>query len=96
MLLSEFSQWKLHQKPIIYRNIQRYLIYRLIFRNHHKGYIKDGKKIVLLFFSSFNFCTFALRKSYLNKQSDADHGNWNGCQLITSKRGNPSNSFDFK
>ena len=38
MLLSEFSQWKLHQKPIIYRNIQRNLIYKLIFRNYHKEF----------------------------------------------------------
>ena len=34
-------------------------------------------------------------KSYPNKQSDAKHGNWNGCQVITQKRGNSSNSFDF-
>ena len=35
------------------------------------------------------------RKSFPNKQSDADHGNWNGCQLITPKRGNYSNSLNF-
>ena len=28
--------------------------------------------------------------------SNADHGNWNGYQLITPKRGNSSNSLDFK
>lgn len=39
---------------------------------------------------------FCIRKSYPNKQSDADHGNWNGYQLITRKRGNSSNSLDFK
>ena len=38
---------------------------------------------------------FCIRKSYPNKQSDADHGNWNGCQLITPKRGNYSNSLNF-
>ena len=36
------------------------------------------------------------RKSFPNKQSDADHGNQDGCQLITPKRGNSSNSLDFK
>ena len=35
-------------------------------------------------------------KSYLNEQSDADCSNWNGCQLITRKRGNSSNFLDFK
>lgn len=39
---------------------------------------------------------FCIRKSYPNKQSDADHGNWNGCQLITRKRGDSSNSLDIK
>ena len=42
------------------------------------------------------FSYFCIRKSYPNKQSDADHGNWNGCQLITRKQGNSSNSLDFK
>lgn len=36
------------------------------------------------------------RKSYPNKQSDADHGNWDGCQLITQKQSNSSNSLDSK
>ena len=31
-----------------------------------------------------------------NKQSDADLSNMNGCQIITTKRGNSSNSLDFK
>ena len=45
----------------------------------------------------FNFVSyFFIRKSYPNRQSDADHGNWNGCQLITRKRGHFSNSLDFK
>lgn len=35
-------------------------------------------------------------KGYLNKQSDADHGNGDGCQLVTQKRDNSSNSFDFR
>ena len=49
------------------------------------------------FFGVFNsFSYFCIRKSYPNKQSDADHGNWNGCQLITRKQGNSSNSLDFK
>lgn len=39
---------------------------------------------------------FCIRKSYPNKQSDADHGNWNGCQLVTQKQGNSSNSLEFK
>lgn len=34
--------------------------------------------------------------SYPNKQSDAEHSNWNSCQVITPKRGNLSNSLDFK
>jgi len=42
------------------------------------------------------FLYFCIRKSYPNKQSDADYGNWNGYQLITPKRGNSSNSFDFR
>lgn len=28
-------------------------------------------------------------------QSDADYGNWNGCQVIIPKRGNSFNSLDF-
>ena len=49
------------------------------------------------FFGVFNsFSYFCIRKSYPNKQSDADHGNWNGCQLITRKQGKSSNSLDFK
>mgnify|MGYP005890502513 CR=1 FL=1 len=36
-----------------------------------------------------------IRKSYPNKQSDADYGNWNGYQVITQKQGNSSNSLDF-
>ena len=45
----------------------------------------------------FNFVSyFCIRKSYPNMQSDADHGNWNGYQLITRKRGNSSNFLDFK
>ena len=39
---------------------------------------------------------FAVIKSYPNKQSDADHGNRDGCQLVTQKRDNSSNSFDFR
>lgn len=39
---------------------------------------------------------FCIRKSYPNKQSDAGHGNWNGCQLITRKQGNSSKALDFK
>lgn len=35
-------------------------------------------------------------KSYSNKQSDTDRSNMNGCQIITTKRGNSSNSLDFK
>lgn len=35
-------------------------------------------------------------KSYPDKQSDADHGNRDGCQLITPKRGDFSNYLDFK
>lgn len=42
------------------------------------------------------FYYLCIRKSYPNKQSDADHGNWDGCQLITRKRGNSSNSLDFR
>ena len=42
---------------------------------------------------------FCIRKSYPNKQSDADHGNWNGCQLVTQKQGifqeNEEKNADF-
>ena len=48
------------------------------------------------FFQPEFFLYFCIRKSYPNKQSNADYGNWNGCQLITRKRGNSSNPFDFK
>ena len=56
------------------------------------GWIKLNAKV-----DKFNFVSyFCIRKSYPNRQSDADHGNWNGCQLITRKRGNSSNFLDFK
>ena len=56
------------------------------------GWIKLNAKV-----DKFNFVSyFYIRKSYPNRQSDADHGNWNGCQLITRKRGNSSNSLDFR
>lgn len=53
-------------------------------------------KNVLLSFSSFNFCTFALHKSYPNKQNNADHSNLDGCQVITQKQDNSSNALNFK
>lgn len=47
------------------------------------------------------FCLYET-KSYLciqrvirNKQSDADRSNMNGCQIITPKQGNSSNSFNL-
>lgn len=35
-------------------------------------------------------------KSYPNKQSDVDHSNRDGCQVITQKQGNSSNFLKFK
>lgn len=49
-----------------------------------------------LFFLPAIFHYICIRKSYPNKQSDADHSKLNGCQPITRKRGNFSNSLDFK
>ena len=37
------------------------------------------------FFLPEYFLYFCTRKSYPDKQSDADHGNWNGRQPITLK-----------
>lgn len=39
---------------------------------------------------------FCIRKSYPNRQSNTEYGNWDGRQLITRKRGNSSNLLDFK
>ena len=39
--------------------------------------------------------TFAY-KELSETSSDADRSNMNGCQIITTKRGNSSNSLDFK
>ncbi len=47
-------------------------------------------------FSQFSFVLFASVRVIRTSQSDADHGNWNGCQLITQKQGNSSNSLEFK
>lgn len=48
-----------------------------------------------MFFLCILFLCFCCRKSYLNRQSNADHGNWDGCQLITLIRGDSSNFLDF-
>ena len=48
------------------------------------------------FFLPVIFYYICIRKSYPNRQSDADHGKLNGCQLITQKRGNSSNCLNFK
>lgn len=52
--------------------------------------------MALFFFLPAIFHYICIHKSYPNRQSDADHSKLNGCQLITSKRGNSSNSLDFK
>ena len=41
------------------------------------------------------FHYICIRKSYPHRQSDADHSKLNGCQVITRKRCNSSNSLDF-
>ena len=58
--------------------------------------VKRRKEKCYIFLFVALFVYICIRKSYPNKQSDADHGNWNGCLLITPKRGNSSNSLDFK
>ena len=57
--------------------------------------VGNEDKGIFLFCQPY-FLYICIRKSYPNKQSDAGHGNWNGCQLITRKWGNSSNSLDFK
>ena len=57
--------------------------------------VGNEDKGIFLFCQPY-FLYICIRKSYPNKQSDADHGNWNGCQLITRKWGNSSNFLDFK
>ena len=42
------------------------------------------------------FHYICIRKSYPNKQSDADHSKLNGCQPITQKRGYFSNLLNIK
>ena len=42
------------------------------------------------------FHYICIRKSYPNKQSDADHSKLNGCQPITQKRGYFSNPLNIK
>lgn len=40
----------------------------------------------------YNTC---IRKRFSDKQNYTDHDNWDNDQIITLKRGNSSNSFDF-
>ena len=42
------------------------------------------------------FHYICIRKSYPNRQSDADHSKLNGCQPITQKRSKFSNRLNFK
>ena len=56
----------------------------------------ENKELNMSFPHLIIFSYFCIRKSYPNKQSDADRSNMNGCQIITTKRDNSSNSLDFK
>lgn len=45
---------------------------------------------------SWLFHTFDLQMGYPSKQSDADHSNRDGCQIITLRQGNSSKSLNFR
>ena len=52
--------------------------------------------MALFFFLPAIFHYSCIRKSYPNRQSDADHSKLNGCQPITQKRSKFSNHLNFK
>ena len=52
--------------------------------------------MALFFFLPAIFHYICIRKSYPNRQSDADHSKLNGCQPITQKRSKFSNHLNFK